>query len=178
MKRFPRSWFISRVTCLMHFPRSINDDIKILKNNEIKQNIWIKNIYDKKTFYWRVKRSVTQFLFGVVVLVLKNVSPEKLFFHFKQLIPEFFHSSGEFLLNSQSLPLGCKQDKTKVMDVELPAWAKGGTKLMNNLALIICTCILFSKHVLVIKKISTRNKISWLINKFSALVVREIYRRR
>ncbi|PFX23712.1 protein FAN-like isoform X2 [Stylophora pistillata] len=42
----------------------------------------------------------------------------------KELIPEFFQSSGEFLLNSQSLPLGCKQDKTKVMDVELPAWAK------------------------------------------------------
>ena len=44
---------------------------------------------------------------------------------FLQLIPEFFQSSGEFLLNSQNLPLGFKQDKTKVMDVELPSWAKG-----------------------------------------------------
>ncbi|CAH3169012.1 unnamed protein product [Porites evermanni] len=42
----------------------------------------------------------------------------------KELIPEFFQSSGEFLLNSQNLPLGCKQDKTKVKDVELPVWAK------------------------------------------------------
>lgn len=44
---------------------------------------------------------------------------------FLQVIPEFFQSSGEFLLNSQNLPLGFKQDKTKVMDVELPSWAKG-----------------------------------------------------
>ncbi|XP_031555522.1 protein FAN-like [Actinia tenebrosa] len=43
----------------------------------------------------------------------------------KELIPEFFQSSGEFLINSQGLPLGVKQDKTKVMDVELPPYAKG-----------------------------------------------------
>ena len=46
-------------------------------------------------------------------------------FLFLQLLPEFYQSSGEFLVNSQNLPLGCKQDKTKVMDVALPKWAKG-----------------------------------------------------
>lgn len=55
------------------------------------------------------------FVVAVVLLLLMSL----------QLIPEFFQSSGEFLLNSQNLPLGFKQDKTKVMDVELPSWAKG-----------------------------------------------------
>ena len=57
-----------------------------------------------------------------------QVSLLEMFLLIQQLIPEFFQSSGEFLLNSQSLPLGCKQDKTKVMDVELPCWATGRTK--------------------------------------------------
>ena len=114
MKRFPRSWFISRVTCLMHFPRSINDDIKILKNNEIKQNIWIKNIYDKKTFYWRVKRSVTQFLFGVVVLVLKNVSPEKLFFSFQTVDSRIFPFIWRIFVKQSKFAIGLQtgQDKS------------------------------------------------------------------
>lgn len=59
---------------------------------------------------------------------LSSASLRNVFSYFQQLIPEFFQSSGEFLLNSQSLPLGCKQDKTKVMDVELPCWATGRTK--------------------------------------------------
>ncbi|XP_048576936.1 protein FAN isoform X2 [Nematostella vectensis] len=41
----------------------------------------------------------------------------------KELIPEFYQSSGEFLVNCQNLPLGMKQDKSNVGDVELPAWA-------------------------------------------------------
>ena len=53
------------------------------------------------------------------------IAVDLLLLMFLQLIPEFFQSSGEFLLNSQNLPLGFKQDKTKVMDVELPSWAKG-----------------------------------------------------
>lgn len=55
----------------------------------------------------------------------------KFIFYSKQLIPEFFQSSGEFLLNSQNLPLGCKQDKTKVMDVEIPPWAKGAVCIVT-----------------------------------------------
>ncbi|XP_028392732.1 protein FAN-like isoform X2 [Dendronephthya gigantea] len=43
----------------------------------------------------------------------------------KELIPEFYQSSGEFLVNRLNLPLGVKQDKTQVHDVELPAWASG-----------------------------------------------------
>ncbi|XP_067052011.1 protein FAN-like isoform X3 [Acropora muricata] len=50
----------------------------------------------------------------------------------KELIPEFFQSSGEFLLNSQNLPLGCKQDKTKVMDVEIPPWAKDASDFIKK----------------------------------------------
>jgi factor associated with neutral sphingomyelinase activation len=42
-----------------------------------------------------------------------------------QLIPEFYQSSGEFLVNRLNLPLGMKQDKTIVDDVELPPWASG-----------------------------------------------------
>ncbi|KAK2550481.1 Protein FAN [Acropora cervicornis] len=49
-----------------------------------------------------------------------------------KLIPEFFQSSGEFLLNSQNLPLGCKQDKTKVMDVEIPPWAKDASDFIKK----------------------------------------------
>ena len=60
-------------------------------------------------------------------------------FYSKQLIPEFFQSSGEFLLNSQNLPLGYKQDKTKVMDVEIPPWAKG--------AVCIITCYGLQKNL-------------------------------
>ncbi|XP_027039728.1 protein FAN-like [Pocillopora damicornis] len=65
----------------------------------------------------------------------------------KELIPEFFHSSGEFLLNSQSLPLGCKQDKTKVMDVELPAWAKDpGDFIRKNREALECPYVSEKLH--------------------------------
>ncbi|KAK3746418.1 hypothetical protein QZH41_012767, partial [Actinostola sp. cb2023] len=50
----------------------------------------------------------------------------------KELIPEFFQSSGEFLINCQSLPLGMKQDKTKVMNVELPPYAKDCEHFIRN----------------------------------------------
>ncbi|XP_068670039.1 protein FAN-like isoform X4 [Montipora foliosa] len=57
----------------------------------------------------------------------------------KELIPEFFQSSGEFLLNGQNLPLGCKQDKTKVMDVEIPPWAKdSGDFIRKNREALEC----------------------------------------
>lgn len=45
----------------------------------------------------------------------------------KELIPEFFMLPGSFLLNSDNLKLGVKQDKTVVGDVELPPWASSKT---------------------------------------------------
>eukprot|EP01126_Amoeba_proteus_P000445 TRINITY_DN10126_c0_g4_i2.p1 TRINITY_DN10126_c0_g4~~TRINITY_DN10126_c0_g4_i2.p1 ORF type:complete len:976 (-),score=197.01 TRINITY_DN10126_c0_g4_i2:134-3061(-) len=41
----------------------------------------------------------------------------------KELIPEFFMFPGSFLLNSDGLNLGMKQDRTWVGDVQLPPWA-------------------------------------------------------
>jgi hypothetical protein len=41
----------------------------------------------------------------------------------KELIPEFFTGSGTFLVNSENLKLGRRQDRTWVGDVELPNWA-------------------------------------------------------
>ncbi|XP_065828267.1 protein FAN-like [Oscarella lobularis] len=42
----------------------------------------------------------------------------------KELIPEFFCSPGDFLLNKLDLDLGIRQDRTKVHNVQLPPWAK------------------------------------------------------
>jgi hypothetical protein len=41
----------------------------------------------------------------------------------KELTPEFYTGSGQFLMNEHSLELGKKQDGTLVNDVELPPWA-------------------------------------------------------
>lgn len=43
----------------------------------------------------------------------------------KELIPEFFLPSADFLLNKSSLALGKRQNGKPVGNVELPAWAKG-----------------------------------------------------
>ncbi|XP_023211855.1 BEACH domain-containing protein lvsF-like isoform X1 [Centruroides sculpturatus] len=45
---------------------------------------------------------------------------------FKELTPQFYEpeNKGEFLVNSQNLEFGFRQDGTKVKDVELPKWAK------------------------------------------------------
>lgn len=40
----------------------------------------------------------------------------------KELIPEFYCGNGEFLLNSQDLPFGLRQNGTRVDDVELPPY--------------------------------------------------------
>ena len=42
----------------------------------------------------------------------------------KELIPEFFCGSGEFLNNSEDLDLGRRQTGDRVDNVDLPAWAK------------------------------------------------------
>ena len=42
----------------------------------------------------------------------------------KELIPEFYHGTGEFLTNSQGLTLGNKHSGDVINDVILPPWAK------------------------------------------------------
>jgi len=42
----------------------------------------------------------------------------------KELIPEFYCSEGEFLLNGEGLPLGTTQGGVRLGDVVLPPWAK------------------------------------------------------
>ena len=41
----------------------------------------------------------------------------------KELIPEFYNGSGQFLTNSSALPLGRRGDNTELNDVVLPPWA-------------------------------------------------------
>jgi len=43
---------------------------------------------------------------------------------FKELIPEFYESNGEFLQNIHRINFGTRQDGHTVNDVELPPWAK------------------------------------------------------
>lgn len=47
--------------------------------------------------------------------------------HLTQLIPEFYqiNKRGSFLINSERLHLGVKDNREKVDDVILPAWASG-----------------------------------------------------
>jgi len=42
----------------------------------------------------------------------------------KELIPEFYASDGDFLVNSSELPLGSMQDGEVLGDVKLPPWAR------------------------------------------------------
>lgn len=56
----------------------------------------------------------------------------------KELLPEFFHSSSNFLKNNETLNLGTKQNNQKVNHVILPKWANGDPKkfiYLNRLAL-------------------------------------------
>jgi len=43
---------------------------------------------------------------------------------FKELIPEFYESNGEFLQNTHGIKFGTRQNGRAVNDVELPPWAK------------------------------------------------------
>jgi len=43
---------------------------------------------------------------------------------FKELIPEFYASNGEFLRNIHRINFGTRHDRQAVNDVELPPWAK------------------------------------------------------
>lgn len=42
----------------------------------------------------------------------------------KELVPEFFYGSGDFLLNKSDLDMGYRQTGERLGDVELPPWAK------------------------------------------------------
>lgn len=51
---------------------------------------------------------------------------------FKELIPEFYNSDGNFLCNSHNLHLGVKQDGNRVNDVHLPPWANGAADFIDK----------------------------------------------
>ena len=50
----------------------------------------------------------------------------------KELIPEFYDSDGDFLLNLNQLDLGRKQDGSFVEDVILPPWCSGPRDFVNK----------------------------------------------
>jgi factor associated with neutral sphingomyelinase activation len=52
-----------------------------------------------------------------------------------KLIPEFYdpENRGAFLLNSEGLPLGVKQNGRQVNDVQLPLWAKDAADFISKL---------------------------------------------
>lgn len=60
-----------------------------------------------------------------------------------ELIPEFYHSSGEFLMNIHNIQLGKpKNSEVRLNDVELPKWAKSHKDFIN-----ICRAALESEYV-------------------------------
>ena len=50
----------------------------------------------------------------------------------KELIPEFFTGSGNFLINSQDLNLGIKQNGDVLNNVELPLWCINNSSSSNS----------------------------------------------
>ena len=62
-----------------------------------------------------------------LVLIVSFLSPLPIHAHntdLKELIPEFFTGSGEFLINSDDLDLGRRHTGERLGDVVLPPWAK------------------------------------------------------
>lgn len=43
---------------------------------------------------------------------------------FKELIPEFYFSDGDFLVNNEKLELGVTVEGENIDDVQIPPWAK------------------------------------------------------
>ena len=41
----------------------------------------------------------------------------------KELIPQFFHGDGKFLINYQNVDFGSSSEGSKIKDVVLPQWA-------------------------------------------------------
>lgn len=52
----------------------------------------------------------------------------------KELIPEFFCGSGDFLVNTDDLPLGVRQRGGRLGDVELPPWAKSPKDFIKKMS--------------------------------------------
>jgi hypothetical protein len=52
---------------------------------------------------------------------------------FKELIPEFYFSDGDFLVNNEKLELGVTVEGENIDDVLLPPWAKVINKNPNFL---------------------------------------------
>jgi factor associated with neutral sphingomyelinase activation len=50
----------------------------------------------------------------------------------KELIPEFYSSNGEFLVNNDSLDLGHRQTGERLGDVELPPWARNSRDFIRK----------------------------------------------
>eukprot|EP00761_Pharyngomonas_kirbyi_P001457 gb/GECH01001461.1/.p1 GENE.gb/GECH01001461.1/~~gb/GECH01001461.1/.p1 ORF type:complete len:977 (+),score=232.90 gb/GECH01001461.1/:1-2931(+) len=50
----------------------------------------------------------------------------------KELIPEFYQSSGRFLMNTDNLDLGIRQNGSRVHDVELPPWAENAADFIQK----------------------------------------------
>jgi len=61
---------------------------------------------------------------------------------YKEVIPEFYDSDGQFLENRSNLNLGTKQDGTRVNHVELPPWAEDAQDFCKK-----CREALESPHV-------------------------------
>lgn len=52
---------------------------------------------------------------------------------FKELIPEFYFSDGDFLINNERLELGITNEGEIIDDVLLPPWARSIHDFMNKL---------------------------------------------
>ena len=50
----------------------------------------------------------------------------------KELIPEFFMTSTDFLENKMKLDLGVRANGKRVEDVKLPTWAKSSEDFLNK----------------------------------------------
>ncbi len=59
---------------------------------------------------------------------------------FKELIPEFYFTNGDFLINNDKLELGLTSEGETIDDVILPGWAK-----VNK------TQVIFKKLILIVK---------------------------
>lgn len=65
----------------------------------------------------------------------------------KELIPEFYCSDGEFLLNGEGLPLGTTQGGVRVGDVVLPPWAKNERDFVRKMRKALNESEYVSQHL-------------------------------
>jgi factor associated with neutral sphingomyelinase activation len=58
----------------------------------------------------------------------------------KELIPEFYHSNGDFMVNGAQLALGTEASGAHVGDVALPPWAKDAADFVRQVRARVCAC--------------------------------------